>query len=191
MRKHLTYANVMATLAVVLVVAGGTAYAANTVFSTDIVDGQVNSADVKDQSLTTFDVSTFLGADIVDGTITGDDVDESTLNLTEAIHFIPASGAGGFANGWGNDPDVTSPGGYWKDQTGIVHLRGIVGRLADMSGPTIFTLPAGYRPSTVELFPVATPTGVFAEIQVGTNGQVQAYSGTGSDVSLSGITFRP
>jgi hypothetical protein len=51
---------------------GGTgAYAANTVFSTDIVDGQVNSADVKDQSLTTFDVSTFLGADVVDGTLAG------------------------------------------------------------------------------------------------------------------------
>ena len=30
MRKHLTYANVMATLAVVLVVGGGAAYAAKT-----------------------------------------------------------------------------------------------------------------------------------------------------------------
>jgi hypothetical protein len=73
---------------------GGTAYAVNTVGSTDIIDGQVKSvdigdgevssadvknqdilsADVKDQSLTTFDVSTFLGADIVDGTLTGHDV---------------------------------------------------------------------------------------------------------------------
>jgi len=68
---------------------GGTAYAVNTVRSTDIVDGEVasvdiknqdiRSADVQDQSLTTFDVSTFLGADIVDGTLTGDDLASETV----------------------------------------------------------------------------------------------------------------
>jgi hypothetical protein len=36
---------------------------------------------VKDQSLTTFDVSTFLGADVVDNTLTGADINESTLSL--------------------------------------------------------------------------------------------------------------
>ena len=45
-RGRLTYANVMATLAFVIAVAGGTAYAANTVFSTDIVNGEVNAADI-------------------------------------------------------------------------------------------------------------------------------------------------
>jgi hypothetical protein len=80
--------NVVGFLAL-FVALGGSAYAVNTVNSTDIVDGQVksvdigdgevNSADVKDQSLTTFDVSTFLGADIVDGTLTGDDVADGSL----------------------------------------------------------------------------------------------------------------
>ena len=70
LRARLTYANVMSTVAVFVAVGTGGAYAANTVFSTDIVDGQVKSADVKDQSLTTFDVSTFLGADLVDNTLT-------------------------------------------------------------------------------------------------------------------------
>ena len=46
MRKHLSYANVMATLAFLIAVAGGTAYAANTVFSTDIVNGEVKSVDI-------------------------------------------------------------------------------------------------------------------------------------------------
>ncbi len=73
MRKHLTYANVMATLAVVLVVAGGTAYAANTVFSTDIVNGevksvdigtgQVQSPDVKNEGLTGADIANQSGVD--------------------------------------------------------------------------------------------------------------------------------
>ena len=51
MRNRLTYANVMSTLAVVLVVAGGTAYAANTVFSSDIANNEVYSADVRNDSL--------------------------------------------------------------------------------------------------------------------------------------------
>ena len=73
MRKHLTYANVMATVAVVLVVAGGTAYAANTVFSTDIVNGevksvdigtgQVQSPDVKNEGLTGADIANQSGVD--------------------------------------------------------------------------------------------------------------------------------
>ncbi len=47
-----TYANVMSTLAVVLALGTGTAYAANTVFSTDIVDGEVKTADLGDNSVT-------------------------------------------------------------------------------------------------------------------------------------------
>jgi hypothetical protein len=72
---------------------GGTAYAVNTVNSSDIVDGQVKSvdvgdgeilsADVKDQSLTTFDVSTFLGADVVDGTLTGADIQDNSIGVND------------------------------------------------------------------------------------------------------------
>ena len=75
---------------------GGSAYAVNTVNSTDIVDGQVKSvdvgdgevksADVKDQSLTTFDVSTFLGADIVDGTITGSDIGDEAITGSDIAY---------------------------------------------------------------------------------------------------------
>jgi hypothetical protein len=53
-RRHLTYANVMATIAVFIAISGGTAVAlsgTNTVFSDDIVDNQVFSADVRNESL--------------------------------------------------------------------------------------------------------------------------------------------
>jgi hypothetical protein len=79
--------NVVAYLALFVALGGTSAYAANTVFSTDIVDGQVKSvdigdgeigsADVKDNSINTFDVHSFLGVDIVDGTITGADLASS------------------------------------------------------------------------------------------------------------------
>lgn len=88
-RSRLTYANLMSTIAVVVAVGTGSAYAANTVFSSDIVDGEVKSvdignneigsADVKDNTINTFDVHSFLGVDVVDDTLTGNDVDESTL----------------------------------------------------------------------------------------------------------------
>jgi hypothetical protein len=45
-RRHLTYANVMSSIAVFAVLATGGAYAADTIFSEDIVDGEVTVADI-------------------------------------------------------------------------------------------------------------------------------------------------
>ena len=45
-RQRLTYANVMSTIACFVALATGTAYAANTVFSADIVDGEVKAVDL-------------------------------------------------------------------------------------------------------------------------------------------------
>ena len=81
-QRRFTYANVMSTLAVVLVVAvGGTASAGvvaktvakNTVTSKSIKDETVQSKDVKDASLT--------GADVADNSLGGSDIDESKLTL--------------------------------------------------------------------------------------------------------------
>jgi hypothetical protein len=93
--------NVIAFLALFVAMGGTGAYAANTIGSSDIIDGQVKSvdvgdaeiksADVKDQSLTTFDVSTFIGADIVDGSLTAKDVGENEFfNFQATIDSVPA-----------------------------------------------------------------------------------------------------
>ncbi len=93
-RHRLTVPNVMSSIAVFAVLAGGTAYAAGgTIHSSDIVDGEVKSvdvgdgevksADVKDESLTTFDISTMLGADVVDGSLTGADIQDGSLNSAD------------------------------------------------------------------------------------------------------------
>ncbi len=83
---------------------GGTAYAVNTVGSTDIIDGQVKSVDignneiqsgdVKDNSINTFDVHSFLGVDVVDNTLTGADINESTLNLPQTPTTATFAGQG-------------------------------------------------------------------------------------------------
>jgi len=96
--SRLTYANVVASLAL-FVALGGTAYAVNTVGSTDIIDGQVKSVDignneigsndVKDNSINTFDVHSFLGADIADGSLEDVDVGEYTSRGTNLYTYIP------------------------------------------------------------------------------------------------------
>ena len=46
LRRSLTFANVCSFLALTIALGTGSAYAANTVFSTDIVDGEVKTADI-------------------------------------------------------------------------------------------------------------------------------------------------
>ncbi len=87
--------NVLGLMAL-FVALGGTAYAVNTVGSTDIIDGEVRSidirnddiqsGDVKDGSINTFDVHSFLGVDVVDGTLTGDDVADTSSLGPQEIH---------------------------------------------------------------------------------------------------------
>ena len=62
-------------------VLSGTAYAANTVFSADIVDGEVKSVDVANAGLTGVDVanSSLTGFDVADNTVAGADVTNSSL----------------------------------------------------------------------------------------------------------------
>ena len=81
-RGHLTYANVVATLALVIAVGGGAAYAANTVFSGDIVDGEVKTADLAGGAVTSEKVAdnNLKGRDVLDNTLKGADIDESTLS---------------------------------------------------------------------------------------------------------------
>jgi hypothetical protein len=98
-RSHLTYANVMATIAVFLVLSGGTAIAltgSNTVFSDDIVNDQVFSADVRNDTLaggglTAADLrpasvgrsevtdNSLRGADIANGTLGTDDYGDNGI----------------------------------------------------------------------------------------------------------------
>ena len=104
--KHLTYANVISTLCLFLILAGGVAYAADTVFSTDIVDGEVKAADIDTSAVNTAEIGSnqvrsgevrddtltggglesediaadaLTGEDIDDESLTGEDVDEEAL----------------------------------------------------------------------------------------------------------------
>ena len=81
MRRHLTYANVISTFCLVMVVGGGAAYAANTISSSDIINGQVKSVDIGTAAVATVDIAANAvdSSKIADNTVTGADVANNSI----------------------------------------------------------------------------------------------------------------
>src|SRR5688500_12645186 len=128
LRSHLSYANVMSTLAVALVIGGGAAYAANTVFSEHIGNNAVYGADVRDDTLAGgglghVDIkggavrSSEVGAD----SLSGADIVESSLGEVPSARLgglggdTPGGETGAFCN-----PESTTP--ITCVQTGTINL---------------------------------------------------------------------
>jgi hypothetical protein len=199
LRARLTYANVMATIAVFIAL-GGASYAA-----TQLPKNSVGTKQLRNNAVT--------GAKIKKGAVTGAKIKLSTLgtvpsatnatNATNAanasqlggrspsayastqlepVHYVGALGEPTFESGCENyDPKSREPIGFYKDPFGIVHL---VGRGKGCSfAESVFTLPSGFRPANGQLF-----TNQTEEIQVGPTGQVICYLSAAP--VLDGITFR-
>jgi hypothetical protein len=219
LRSHLTYANVMATVAVFLVLGGGTAVAlngSNTVFSDDIVNGQVQTQDLAAAAATNAKVANGAvnSAKVADNTLTGSDIVESSLGKVpnadkldglDSSAFVQEQGAafidaglpndsGGSCppalNGWANhNSDNNNHVGYYRDPFGIVYLRGTAFKCGTATNSP-FTLPVGYRPANQEYQPVITGLNGVEVLIVFSDGTVHGQGAAGSDVSLDGVTFR-
>jgi len=94
MRKHLTYANVMVTLLAIGALTGGVAYAANTIFSEDIVNGEVKSPDIANNQVRSVDVRNdnlsgggLNAADIQNAPSGSDDVNADRLDGLDSTGF--------------------------------------------------------------------------------------------------------
>jgi hypothetical protein len=194
-RRHLTFANVASAIALFVAISGGTAVAlsgTNTVFSDDIVDGQVKSPDLAKLTFTAVKPNPVVAADPCDsqavGTFCGHD---------------SASGLRGWANIGSGYANVA----YARDGLGIVHLQGTMWEPGPPGPSTSFILPSGYRPAAKREFVVAYGQnnvcgGLSCDyrhtvIQVQPNGNVESLygqPGSGSNfsegVSLDGVEFR-
>ena len=115
-----------------------------------------------------------------------------------------------FLNDWVQFGLVSTdyPVTYWKDGFGVVHLSGGLkdGTVSDgVASVPIFTLPAGYRPATVQYVPVVSTGGApdyvpvggayleicgAASFCAGHAGEVAVFGADNDYVSLDGITFR-
>jgi hypothetical protein len=91
-------------------------------------------------------------------------------------------------NGWlvYDVANFTSPG-YYRDFMGRCHLRGLV-KSGTLPG-TIFTLPAGYRPTKTHIFATIS-NDLLGQIRVQADGQVVATGGSNTWISLDGVSFR-
>lgn len=173
-RDKLTYANVIATLALFIAIGGASAFAAshlgkNSVGSKQLKNNAITTAKIKNEAVT--------GAKVKKGTLTGTQINSSTLSTVpnaenaqtaqkaqeaqkadalspgEAWHMVGAPGEPAFQNGWEN---LGTPGneaaGFFKDHEGIVHLKGT---LKPGGTSLIFQLPQGFRPASGKLIRVA------------------------------------
>jgi hypothetical protein len=207
MRPKLTYANVMATIAVFIAL-GGTSYAAfklpkNSVGAKQLKKNAVLTAKIKKEAVT--------AAKVKKGSLTGTQINASTLGTVptaqvanslippENWHEVGTPGEPGFQNDWHNVSSSTldETAAFFKDHDGIVHLKGLVQAGTEA---VIFQLPRGYRPRSGKMLhiPVYCKSGscsapgiAVARIGSGsapeTDGAVAAANTT---IDLAGITFR-
>jgi hypothetical protein len=101
LRSHLTYANVIATIALFLALGGGGLAVAShlVVQSSDIVDNQVFSADVRNDSLSGGGLAALdlrpgsvASSEVVNGSLNDEDIGHTTVvNFTGTIGTVPAN----------------------------------------------------------------------------------------------------
>lgn len=126
LRRRLTYANLVSTLALFLVVAGGTALAVdgplpgqNQVGTQDIINGEVTRGDIGATEVGTDEVANDTGP----RALTGDDIANASVETADLSATARGARAYGSVNGFGdllkskNIADVTNPetGAYCID----------------------------------------------------------------------------
>jgi hypothetical protein len=203
---RLTYANVVATLALFLVLSGGAAIAAT---GGNFILGKANtassqtslSAPITGKSLQVTNTSTGAGATALglntasghppfavnSGTkvaklnadmLDGSDSTAFATKASEPVHVVGSAGEPAFQNNYTNYGSGFSTAGFYKDSTRIVHLRGTLKKLSGTFDAAAFTLPAGYRPPQILYMPAAADGGSGA-LQINTDGSVIPYCFTG------------
>jgi len=220
MRKRLTFANVCSFLALLVALGTGGAYAANTVFSTDIVDGEVKAVDLASNSVRTSKIGTgqVTSSDLAPpepwtrvraGSTTSDRCQNH--NVGAVFCSYQASLSGPFAP-WTNYGPGYPTAAFYKDQLGVVHLKGLVApnrntlSAAPQVNP-IFRLPEGYRPTRQRVFASVGEERFSAwqvapaRVDVAVDGLVEAVqdcadadgpcSADATYLTLDGISFRP
>ena len=205
MRPKLTYANVVATLALFIAIGGASAFAAshlgkNSVGTKQLKKNSVTTAKIKKGAVT--------GAKVKKGTLTGKQINASTLGTVptaqsanvansvappEGWHLVGTVGEPQFENNWHN-AGTSALVGFYKDREGMVHLKGTVA--GGNANNVIFNLPPGYRPAAGEFVRFAVgcdcplSLGTAPVTVLGADGGVTLDNSTVTSLSFDSINFR-
>jgi hypothetical protein len=167
-RRHLTYANVMATLAVFIAL-GGTALASVIITS----NRQVASGTISGHN-----PPTGRHANLIAGSVDGQDVRDLKWRP-----LIPT-------NGWVGNCFHTGPPAIAKSVEGVVYLRGSVCRNTFSGSYDAFVVPAGFRPTRDKRFPVDEGGGQVGDLEIHPSGvaSVSDYPGQpGAAIELTSL----
>jgi hypothetical protein len=209
----LTYANVISTLCLFMLLGGG-AYAATqlpakSVGTKQLKNGavtgpKIRKASIEATKLTSLAMMTLKGANGAKGAkgATGAKGDRGavgpqgaqgptgTFAAPEALRLVGDPGQPTFGSGWQNfSPSDRPPAAFYVDRQGIVHLQGEVTR-ASGTGTSIFVLPSGYAPELQQSFGAVGNGGTFAVVSAEPNGEIHFNSGDPGVLHLNGITWR-
>jgi hypothetical protein len=128
-------------------------------------------------------------------------VDKNTQNISDlgerltAVELTKANRNQGqwisptLLNGWVNFGGSEAIIGFYKDELGMVRLKGTIKSGTATAGTTLFYLPVGYRP--LEKIPFAVDSnGAYGRIDILSSGAVQIQAGVSGALTLNNITFR-
>ena len=165
----------------------------NTVGSRQIRNGAVRGKDVHDASITGKDVLEPSLANVPSATnassLGGKSASAYASSTLEPVRRVGAANQPGFEHNWTNEGGGFETAGFYKDPFGIVHLVGDVHNGTDAS--SIFTLPSGYRPSSiVDVTVRANGDTGNATVAINTLGAVEVFGYVNNRLPLNGITFR-
>jgi hypothetical protein len=106
------------------------------------------------------------------------------INTARSNVWLPMSG--GYLNSWNDAGYPYGSGSYYRDEQGLVHLRGSI--TGGTNGQTAFVLPPGYCPLQTAEYVVTSTSGSFCTIQVRADGSVVPTNGA-HPISLDTIYF--
>jgi hypothetical protein len=203
--------DVMAALALFLVLAGGSAYAANTVFTTDIVDGEVKAADLGGAAVTNSKLgpNSVGSGKIIDGDVTNADlaagavtsanvVDDSLSGLDVASSTLTGSDV---ANGSLTTSDIADDSLTATDIAGANRSGSIsVGAISNARCVTVTGGVTGAQPGDVAVLTIngSLASGILIYAQRALTDQVDikvcnlsgATSAAITDLPVHVMTFR-
>lgn len=194
--------NIPGGLALVVAISG-TAYAAATIGSADIIDESVRSVDVKNGAISS--------SDLRDGSVLERDVGairwrvvtnpERSENCVVDPPKVGQFCALQFAT-WTNSGDPWQKARFGRDASGTVFVQGMVHQWGESAGSgeysPVFILPPGYRPAGVLMFTVSCHVNAIEDgtgsVEVRPSGDIYFREGytpcnATNSVSISGISF--